>query len=161
MATAIGNKKFVKKLYKSEKAIGTKLKGNEFKFTIAGYEHLTAMFRTAQYPKTQREIIDEKGHGGVGAPDYGALQNSGEITVTAVENIKGDLLKALREIIEAGKEVNCTMEAMPEATEGKSPESLVYELEDCLLVSDAFDGSTDDTAALVKPSITITYGWVE
>jgi hypothetical protein len=161
MATAIGNKAFVKKLYKSEKAIGPKLKGNEFKFTIEGHEGLTPMFRTAQWPKTQREIIDEKGHGGVGVPEYGALQNSGEITITAVENIKGDLLKMLREVIEAGKEVNCTIESMSEANEGESPEPLTFLMEDCLLVSDAIDGSTDDTAAVVKPSITITYGWVE
>jgi hypothetical protein len=161
MAAAIGNKNFVKKIYKLEKAIGAKLKGNEFKFTIEGYEHLTAMFRTSQYPKTQREVIDEKGFGGVGAPEYGALQNSGEITVTAVENVKGDLLTMLREVIEAGKEVNCTMESMPESTAGVSAPSLVFEMEDCMLVSDAFDGSTDDTAAMVKPSITITYGWVE
>lgn len=161
MAKAIGNKSFVKKLYKSEKAIGPKLKGNEFKFTIEGYEGLTAHFRTSQWPKTQREIIDEKGHGGVGVPEYGALQNSGEITVTAVENIKGDVLKMLIEIIESGKEVNCKMESMSEANEGKSPDSLTRNLEDCLLVSDAIDGSTDDTATVVKPSITITYGWVE
>jgi len=161
MAATEGNKGFVKRLYNSEKAIGTKLKSNEFKFTIAGYEGLTAMFRTAQWPKTQREVIDEKGHGGVGIPEYGMLQNSGEIVVTAVENVRGDLLSALRGIIERAEKVNCTMEAAPESTEGESPEALVRNLEDCLLTSDAFDGSTDDTAALVKPSITITYGWAE
>jgi hypothetical protein len=161
MSRVIGNKKFVKKLYQAERAIGVKLKGNEFKFTVIGYEHLTAMFRTSQYPKTQREIIDEKGHGGVGIPEYGMLQNSGEITVSAVENVKGELLKALREIIETGKEVNCVMESMPEFTGGESAAPLVFNLDDCLLVSDAFDGATDDTAAIVKPSITITYGWVE
>lgn len=161
MANAIGNKNFVKKMYKKERAIGTKLKGNEFKFTIVGYEHLTAMFRTSQWPKVQREIIDEKGFGGVGIPMYGALQNNGEITVTAVENVKGELSAALQKIIESAEEVTCIMESMPEETEGESAMVLIRTMEDCKLTSDAFDGSVDDTAATIKPSITITYGWVE
>lgn len=161
MAEIKGNVGFLKKAYKQDKALGQKLKGYEFKLTIEGYEHLTPMVRSAQFPAIKRTPVEDKGAMGVSVPSHGALENSGEITITFIETVKGDLLKALRQIIVNGEEPKITMEATPESTAGEAPKSLIFEMEDCLLACDAIDGSTEDTAALLKPSVTVTYGWLE
>ncbi|MBU2968788.1 hypothetical protein KO527_05420 [Pseudoalteromonas sp. C2R02] len=160
MADSTGKPSFLKKAMLKNRSIGQTLKGYEFKLTIAEFPDLSAHFRTSQWPATKREIVDDNGFMGVSMPSYGALDNSPEITITAVENIEGKVMEMLRDVIVNGKEVTITMEAMPESADGIPPSALIREMEYCLLTSDAIDASTEDTTTTVKPSITVRCGWL-
>ena len=156
-----GNLGFLKGKYKKNMAAGEKLSGAEFEMKIDGYDNLTVLIRSTQIPAIGRAEMEDFGPMGLKFVQQGPLENSGEISVTAVETIKGDVLKVIYDIVKNKKYVNLTIKPTPESLNGANPAGTGWRMEDCKLKSDAVDLATEDTTALVKPPITITYNWKE
>ncbi|WP_413113440.1 hypothetical protein [Thaumasiovibrio sp. DFM-14] len=157
----LGNATFLKAQFTRNLAAGEKLIGSEFELSFDEYPELTVMVRSAQMPQMARHNVEDFGAMGLGFEQHGTLENKGEITVSCVETIQGDVYKALREMVKDKKYVTVTMRATPESQAGISPAALKFKLQHCKIRVDATDFSTEDTTALVKPSITITYNWVD
>lgn len=156
-----GNVGFLKKKYQKNMAAGEKLSAAEFDMTIDGYPNLSVLVRSTQIPSLGRAEIEDFGPNGLKFVQQGPLENSGEITVTCVETIKGDVVAALYDIVINKKYINLNIQPTPESTAGGAPKVTAWRLEDCKLRCDAIDLATEDVTALVKPSITITYNWKE
>lgn len=156
-----GNVGFLKKKYQKNMAAGEKLSAAEFDMTIDGYPNLSVLVRSTQIPSLGRAEIEDFGPNGLKFVQQGPLENSGEITVTCVETIKGDVVAALYDIVINKKYINLKIQPTPESTAGGAPKVTAWRLEDCKLRCDAIDLATEDVTALVKPSITITYNWKE
>lgn len=156
---SFGNKGFVKSKYKQNVAAGEKLTGAEFEMTFDEYPELSVLIRSTQFAAMGRADVEDFGPMGLKFVQHGAIENSGEIAVTCVETISGKVLSAIQDIVWNKKYVTVRIRATPESTAGVSPDSLKQKLEDCKIRSEPVDLSTEDTAALVKPSITIMYNW--
>jgi hypothetical protein len=156
-----GNIGFLKKQYNQNKSLGEKAMAFEFKLTIAGYPNLSVLCRSAQIPAMGRSDVEDFGASGLKFVQHGALENSGEISIACVETITGDVLKTMREIIREKKYVDLTMELTSESTEGKHGAGQKVEMLDCKLRCDVIEFSTEDTAALVKPTMTAIYNFVD
>lgn len=154
------NRPYMKKMYNRNKQAGEKLLANNFRLKIDGYTDNDILVRSTQYPAMGYADVEDYAHGGLLMNQAGSLENNGEITVTCSETIKGDVIKMLKEIILNKKQVDITLHSETESLGGAVPFSKCKML-DCKLRSDAIEYSTEDQAALVKPSFTIKYGWVE
>lgn len=156
-----GNVGFLKNRYQKNMAAGEKLSAAEFEMTIDGYPNLSVLVRSTQIPAMGRAAIEDFGPNGLKFEQQGPLENSGEITVTCVETIKGDVVASIYDIVSNKKYVNLKIQPTPESTGGKAPKGTAWRLEDCKLRCEAIDLATEDVTNLVKPSITITYNWKE
>lgn len=142
-------------------AQGEKLMGFYFDMKIEGYPDFELRVRTTQYPAMGYELAEDFGQGGLKMNQQGALQNSQEITSSCVENLKGDTLKVLKDIILNKKQVKITFAAKAESLGGGKVPFTSCTMDHCILASEAIEFSTEDTTAIVKPSFTITTSWVD
>lgn len=156
-----GNIGFLKSRYQKNMAAGEKLSAAEFEMTIDGYPNFSVLVRSAQIPAIGRAEIEDFGPNGLKFVQQGPYENSGEVTVQAVETLKGEVLKSVYDIVINKKYVHINIQPTPESLAGSAPSGTAWRMEDCKLRSDAVDQSTEDVTALVKPSITITYNWKE
>lgn len=156
-----GNMPFLKTKFTQNLNAGEKLIGSEYELVIAEYPELSVLIRTAQFPALGRADVEDFGPMGLNFTQHGPLENKGEITVTAVEVLSGEILKAIRKIVKNKEYVTITIRATPESTGGETAEPLKFKLSHCKLRSDVVEWSTEDTAALVKPSMTIVFNWVD
>lgn len=154
------NRPYMKDMYLKNKQTGEKLLANNFRLVIEGYESLHVLVRSTQYPAMGYADVEDFAQGGLQMVQSGSLENSGEITVTATETIKGDVFKTLKNIILNKKQVDIKLHTETESIGGAIPFSSCKML-DCKLRSDAVEYSAEDQVALVKPSFTIKYGWVD
>ncbi|EGQ7810385.1 baseplate protein [Vibrio parahaemolyticus] len=155
----IGNRQFVKAKYKQNLAAGEKLSGAEFEMTFDEYPDISVLIRSTQLAANGTADVEDFGPMGMKFTQHGPYENNGEIAVTAVETITGAALAVIKDIVKEKKYVTVRVRATPESTAGISPDSLDQKYEDCKLRSDVIDLSTEDTAALVKPAMTIIYNW--
>ncbi|MGL5294174.1 MAG: hypothetical protein ACRC9V_10490 [Aeromonas sp.] len=142
-------------------AAGEKLNSAEFEMVIDGYSNLSVLIRSTQIPAMGRSEIEDFGPQGLKFIQQGVLENSGEITVTAVETLNGEVLEAIYSIVVNKKYVNLEIKPTPESLNGGAPRGTAWRLENCKIRCEAIDLSTEDVTALVKPSMTITYNWKE
>lgn len=140
---------------------GEKLLGAEFEMVIEEYPNLSVLIRSTQIPGMGRSDVEDWGPMGLNFTQHGALENKGEIAVTAVETITGPVLDMIKDVVRNKKYVTISIRATPESSSGLSSDSLKSRLLHCKLRSDPVDFSTEDNVALVKPSMTIIYNWVE
>lgn len=158
---AKGDLSFLKTKFNQNLAAGEKLMGAEFQMVFEGYPDLSVLIRSTQFPAMGRADVEDFGSMGLNFTQHGALENKGEITVTCVETLQGKVLEAVRDIVKNKKYVNLTIESTPESTSGTSVDSLKFKLSHCKLRSDVVEWSSEDTAALVRVSMTIVYNWVD
>ena len=158
---AKGNTKFLKQKFNKNIAAGEKMMGTEFEMKIKEYPDLTVLIRSTQFPAMGRSDIEDYGQMGMGFVQNGVLENKGEIAVTVVETITGRVLEMLRKVVRNKEYLTITIEATPESTIGKGAKSHYFKLEHTKIRSDAIDLSTEDTSALVKPSLTLQYNWCD
>ena len=156
-----GNLGYLKKHYNQNKSMGEKAQAFEFKMTVKGYESWSVLCRSTQWPAMGRADVEDFGAAGLKFTQHGALENSGEMAITAVETVKGHMLRDLRKIVKNKEYVDITIELTPESTNGTPGEGQKITMNDCKLRSDAIDLSTEDTAALVKPSMTAVYNFLD
>lgn len=160
-SNAVGRKGFLKKKYEANKAQGEKLGGTEFVMKFPGYPNLEALVRTAQIPMMQREDVEDFGPNGVKFSQYGPLTNSGEIQVQVVETITGEVCKMVVDVVANKKYLDITLQAAAESLAGDAVAAHKYEMLDCKIACDQIDLSTEDVTTLVRPSLRITYNWVD
>ncbi|QFT40113.1 MULTISPECIES: baseplate protein [unclassified Vibrio] len=158
---AKGDINFLKQKFTKNLNAGEKMMGTEFEMKILEYPDLTVLVRSTQFPAMGRADVEDFGQMGMGIIQNGPLENKGEIAVVVVETITGPVLKALRKIVRNKEMVTVSIESTPESTSGTGAESHSFKLEHVKVRSDAIDLSTEDTAALVKPSITLQYNWCD
>ncbi|MGL4895983.1 MAG: hypothetical protein ACRCZA_13855 [Shewanella sp.] len=154
-----GNLGLLKTHYNKNKALGEKAQAFEFEMNVTGYPDWTVLCRSTQIPAMGRSDVEDYGAMGLLFVQSGALENSGEITVMCVETIKGVMINDLRNIIKEKKMVDITI-ALKSESAGTGKGQLM-QLLDCKMRCDAIELSTEDTAALVKPSITIRYNFLD
>ncbi len=156
-----GNIGFLKGKYKKNMAAGEKLNSAEFEMTFDAYPDLSVLVRSTQIPAIGRAEIEDFGGMGLKFVQQGPYENSGEINVTAVETIKGDVVAAIYDMVINKKYINMNIKPTPESLAGGAPKGTAWRLEDCKLRCDAIDMATEDVTSLVKPQMTITYNWKE
>ncbi|HIF9347106.1 TPA: hypothetical protein ACX6RX_003217 [Photobacterium damselae] len=158
---AKGDIGYLKSKFNLNLAAGEKLAGHEFEMNIDQYPEVSILIRSAQLAAMGRSDIEDFAPMGLKFIQHGALENSGEITATSVETIKGSALKMMRDIVKNKKYVDITIRATPESLSGGSPAALIGRYEHCKLRSDVVEFSTEDQAALVRVPFTIQYNWQE
>lgn len=156
-----GNVGFLKSQYTKNKAAGEKAMAFEFQTKFLGYDDLTVLVRSAQLPAMGRSDVEDYGPLGLMFVQHGALENSGEVTVTVVETIKGVALKHIRDIVLNKKYVDIEVSLTPESTGGAPGAEQTRLLRDCKIRCDVVELSTEDTAAIVKPTMTIRYNFID
>lgn len=160
-SNAAGNVGYLKqKLVKNVNA-GEKWVGTEFEMTFEEYPDLSVLIRSTQMPAMGRSDVEDFGPMGLGFTQQGVLENKGEIAVTAAETITGKVLEMLRNIVKNKEMVTVRIKATPESTSGTGATSHAFRLQYVKVRSDAIDLSTEDSAAIVKPSMTLQYNWFD
>ncbi len=158
---AKGSPNYLKMRFLKNVNAGEKLTGAEFEMSIEEYPNLSVLVRSAQIPAMGRADVEDFAGMGLKFMQHGALENSGEITVMATETITGAVISMLRDIVKNKKYVTVKFKATPESTVGVSAEAHKFKLEHVKIRSDVIDFATEDTAALVRPSMTLQYNWVD
>ena len=156
-----GDTGFLKNKFNLNLSAGEKLMGHEFEMAIDQYPDVNVLVRSTQFAAMGRSDVEDFGPMGLKFTQHGALENSGEITVTCAETLTGRALAMVRDIIKHKKYIDITIRSTPESTSGGSAAALKQRLEYCKLRCDAVDLSTEDQASLVKPSMTIVYNWID
>lgn len=154
-----GSAGLLKTHYNRNKAAGEKAMGFEYSMKILQHPELNVLVRSSQYPAFQREDVEDTGNMGLKFTQYGALINSGEITFTLAETIQGMALKTLKDIVFNKQYVDIEIALTPESS-GCATTNPIY-LRDCTLKTDAVDLANEDTTAIIKPSVTAHYNWIE
>lgn len=157
----MGNEPYLKAKFLKNQAAGEKAFAAEFEMTIDEYPEISVLVRTAQYPAMGRTDVEDFGQMGLGVVMQGPLENKGEIAITCVDTLNGPVIGMMRDIIRNKKYVTVNIQATPESKAGLAVKHHKFRLSMCKLRSDAIDLATEDAAALVKPSITVQYNWVD
>lgn len=155
-----GDINYLHQKFNKNLAAGEKLKGYEFEMTIDQYPEISVLIRSTQIAAMGRADVEDFGPMGLKFVEHGALENSGEIAVTAVETLTGATLGMIRNIVKNKEYVDINIKATPESTSGKTVDALKHRYEHCKIRSDVIDLATEDQAALVKPAMTIVYNWI-
>lgn len=156
-----GDMSLLKKKFRQNIDAGEKLLGAEFEMIFDGNPDLAVLIRATQLPPNGRADVEDYGPMGLMFSQFGPLENKGEVTVSAVETIKGIVVPYLVKTVRNKTYVNITIRPTPESLGGKPPKGMTVKLEHCKLRSDAIDMATEDVTAIVKPNMTITYNWSE
>lgn len=156
-----GNMGFLKERFNRNLSAGEKLVGAEFWMDIHGYENISVLIRSVQVPEMGREDIEDFAPMGVKFNQHGTIKNSGEITVACVETLDGKVYAAVLDLVRNKRYVDITIRTTAESSDGSTPDSLIRKLSHCKVYCEQVDLSTEDTTALVKPSLRIVYNWVE
>ena len=156
-----GQPGFLKQRFLKNVDAGEKLGGAEFEMTFDDYPEMSVLVRSTQLPGERRTGQEDFGPMGLKFVQYGPKENSGELAVIAVETIKGVVVPFLTRVVRDKEYLKITIRPTPESLNGKSPKGTTCRLEHCLIASENIELSTEDAAALVKPSLTITFNWKE
>ncbi|NDO81502.1 baseplate protein [Citrobacter sp. NCU1] len=151
---------FLKKRLNQSIAAGEKLIGSEFWMRIKGYDNLSILVRTAQLPEMTREDVEDFAPGGMKFNQHGAIRNSGELQVTCAETIKGDVFKAVRQMVYGKEYVDIELKAAAESNSG-SDGGISRTLLHCKVYSDAIDFGSEDVTTVVRPTLRIVFNWAE
>lgn len=161
MFDAKGDTNYLKQKLNQNIAAGEKLSGAEFEMRIDQYPDLMVLIRSTQLGAMGRADMEDFGPMGLKVNQYGPLENSGEIAVTAVETITGRVLDAIRDAVKNKRYLDVTIRATPESASGGTAAPLKFRYEYCKIRSDVIDLSTEDQTAFVKPAMTIVYNWCD
>jgi len=159
-SNAKANLGFVKSRYNMNKAAGEKLIGSDYWLIIKGYEKLSILVRTVQLPEITREDVEDVAPGGAKFSQHGPFRNSGETQVQCVETIEGDVLKAVRDLVFNKRYVDIDLYLSSESKGGPG-DTPVCSMEDVKIYCDAVDFASEDTTAVVRPSLRLVYNWHE
>lgn len=154
------NMSFLKQRLNQNIAAGEKLISSEYWMTIKGYENISVLIRSTQFPEMTREDVEDVGPGGMKFNQHGPLRNSGEFQVSCVETIEGDVFKAVREWVREKKYLDITISAASESKGGENG-GITRSFTHCKIYCDAVDLSSEDVTTAVRPSLRIVYSWAE
>ncbi len=128
--------------------------------TIKGYENLSILIRTTQFPEMTREDVEDVGPGGLKFNQHGVMRNSGEFQASCVETIEGHVFKAVRELVREKKYVDIVISASIESKAGGDG-GMKRTFTHCKVYCDAIDMSSEDVTTAVRPSLRIVYNWAD
>lgn len=154
------NMDFLKQRFNQNVAAGEKLISAEYWMTIKGYENLSILIRSTQFPEMTREDVEDVAPGGLKFNQHGVMRNAGEFQVGCVETIEGDVFKAVRELVREKKYVDIVVSAAAESKGGHNA-GVTRTYRHCKVSCDAIDMSSDDVTTAVRPSLRIAYSWAE
>lgn len=158
---SIGNMPYLKAQFLKNVAAGERSSAAEFQLTIDEFPEISVRVRTAQFPAMGRADVEDFGPMGLGITQHGPLENKGEVSLTCIETMTGPVIGMMRDIIRNKKYVTVKIQTTPESTMGVAVDDHKFRLLMCKLRSDAIDLATEDTTAIIKPTITVQYNWVE
>lgn len=138
-------------------SLGEKATADDFRLSIYAYPDIEYLVQAAQLPPLKREMVEIVGPNGVQVQQQGKLINAGELPITFIETITGNLLGILRRWV-TEKEYHTVTMALVSEGEPVSNQNTTITLEGCWLESEAIELSVDDNAAL-KPTGTLHYNW--
>ncbi len=156
---AKGNRNFMREKFIKHRKVGERAIAAHFEMKIKGHPNLDVKIAATQLPGMERELIESFGSMGVGTNFQGNYKNTGEITVSIEETIKGDTLTELKEIVQDKAYVNVEISMTPEELSGKA--SYTVKLLECSIACEAIDLANESVTELVKPSVTFRYNWVD
>lgn len=154
------NMDFLKKRLNQNLAAGEKLIGSEYWVTIKGYESISILVRSTQLAEMTREDVEDYAPGGVKMNQHGTVRNSGEFPMTCVETIKGDVFKAVKQMVYGKEYVDVTVAAAAESNGGEDG-GIIRKYLHCKIYSDALDFSSEDVTTASKLSLRVVYNWAE
>lgn len=149
----------VKQSYLKTVSLGEAALACDFKMAIDGYDDLGFLIQATQLPEAKREVVEVFGPHGVKVQQQGRTMNSGDITFTAKEVIKGLAYRDFRQIVKDKVYVDITI-GMPSESLPEGNQFNTVRLEDCWIEVDATDLGVEDSTTGVKPAGTIHYNWV-
>lgn len=155
-----GNIPLLKKSLNAFVALGHKAKSSDFEFVMRGFEGIKTLVQAVQIPVVGREPIELFAPYGVKFQQQGSPNTSGEMPITFLETVHGDVYKRLRESSmrrcywDATLTLNC--EELPS---GVAP--LKFNIYNCWIKLDGVDLSTEDQSAVIKPAGTLYYNWFD
>ena len=162
LENATGDIGLLRDSHKRSIAIGELPLGSEFVMEfIDAPSELKVKIRTTQIPEIKRQIVEDTGHMGLAHRQFGPVINSGEISVTLVDDLDGKTMSFVRDLVVNKKAIDIEIRIAPESKGGQSTNAQRFKLSGCLVGSDAIDLSTEDNTVAYKPTLTIVYQWVE
>ena len=159
-ANTAPNMAFLKQRYNQNKAAGEKLISAEYWMTIKGYENLSVLIRSTQFPEMTREDVEDVAPSGVKFNQHGVLRNSGEFQVSCVETITGAVFAAVKDLVRNKRYVEIVIQAAAESNNGDDA-GVTRTFSDCKVYCDAIDMASDDVTTAVRPSLRVVYNWSE
>lgn len=151
-----GNMPLLRTSYSEFVALGHKAKASDFIFVLRGLENIKSLVQGVQIPEMGREIMELFTTFGVDFKQQGGFKMSGEMPISFVETVNGDVYRRIRE----STVKKCYLEgflmlACEELPAGVAP--LKFSFKDSWINLDAVDLSVEDTNSAVKPSGTFIY----
>ncbi|MAD46089.1 MAG: baseplate protein [Oceanospirillaceae bacterium] len=151
---------FLQDAYAQNAAVGEKISAYEFRATLDNNPDLSVLVRSSQIPGIGREVIEDKTSMGLTMNQHGALKNAGEISLQCVESGDARLVQFIIDAVHNRRYIDIQLELTPESKSGVANAYHDITLLHSLLASEAADVSTDDTTALLKFPINVTYNWI-
>ena len=151
---------FLKKRFNQHVAAGERLISSEYWMRIKGYEHLSILIATTQLPEMTREDVETYVPGGMKFNQHGPIRNSGEFQVTCTETIKGDVFKAVRQMVVGKEYLDIEFAAAAESNSG-GDDGFKRTYSHCKVYSDAIDFDAEGVTTAVRPTLRIVYNWAE
>jgi len=151
---------FLNDAYSQNAAVGEKVSAYEFRITLDNNPDLSILMRSGQLPAMAREPIEDKTSMGLTMNQYGAFKNAGEISFQAVEAADARLMQFIIDVVHNRRYIDVQVELTPESKAGVANPFHDVTLRHSLLASEAADMSTDDTTALMKFPLNVTYNWI-
>lgn len=139
-------------------ALGEKAIGADFQLRVAAYPNLEYLVQAAQMPIIGREPVELFGPHGVQVRQQGKIMNAGEIPITFIETVSGEMLSILRQWV-ANKEYHTVVMALVSEAYASSVAATTCVLEGCWLASEPIELSVEDSATPLKPTGTLNYNW--
>jgi len=138
-------------------ALGEKATADDFMIKIQDYPDFEFLVQAAQMPPIKREMTEIVGPHGVQVQQAGKIINAGELPITFIETINGNMLSIIRQWVR-DKEYHTVIMALTSEAAPTSNEYTTCVLEGCWLESEASEMTVDDNTPL-KPTGTLHYNW--
>ncbi len=138
-------------------AIGEKATSDDFEMRVQEFPDMRFLVQAAQMPPIKREMVEIVGPHGIQVQQQGKLINAGEIPITFIETVHGDVLQMLKRWVRQKMYLTVILSLTSEGSPFGTPNTSVT-LEGCWLESEGIELSVDDNTPL-KPTGTLHYNW--
>ena len=154
---AKGNIALLNAAHKANVALGERAVSSDFVANIKQHPEITFLIRTAQLPELKRgDPVEDQGQFGQGFSQYGAVKRDGDMAFQIVEIKLGQVGRTLSSIINNKEyvDIEITMTGEDMIPHG-------YELQNCVISTDAVDLDTENRTGPVRIPMNARYNWFE
>ncbi len=157
---SMGNLPLLKNSLNEFVALGHKQLSSDFIFTMQGFEDIKTLVQAIQIPVVGRNPVELYAPYGVKFQQQGSADTAGEMPITFVETVHGDIYQRLRDSSRKRLYWNANLTMSCEELPG-STAPLSFNIYNCWIKLDAADLSTEDQNTALKPSGTLYYSWFD